>query len=150
MAYITTTQLSQRLGATVYARLTDRVTGSAADSAVAQQIVDEAEAEADSYLAQRYATPVDLAARPELENILEARVLDVAEYLAWKSSPFVAGVPQRVQALYQATLRWFEALAAGRLTLPAAAPPAAPTAQDDGPRYTSEDRTFTADELDGL
>ena len=54
MAYITTTQLSARLGSTLYARLTDRVNGTTADNAVAQQIIDEVEAEADSYFAQRY------------------------------------------------------------------------------------------------
>lgn len=53
MAYVTTTQLSNRLGSTLYARLTDRVNGASADATVAQQIVDEAEAVADSYLATR-------------------------------------------------------------------------------------------------
>ncbi|GAG33214.1 unnamed protein product, partial [marine sediment metagenome] len=56
MAYITITQLSARLGSTLYARLTDRVNGTSADAAVAQQIVDEAEAVADNYLSVRYAT----------------------------------------------------------------------------------------------
>ena len=94
MPYITTTQLSQRLGATLYARLTDRVNGTTADAAVAQQIVNEAEAEADSYLGRRYRTPVDLVVHPELANVLAARVLDLAEYGAWKSSPFVSDPPQ--------------------------------------------------------
>jgi phage gp36-like protein len=53
MAYITTSQLSERLGSTLYARLTDRVNGTTANSTVAQQIVDESQAEADSYLARR-------------------------------------------------------------------------------------------------
>ena len=44
MAYITTTQLSDRLGSTLYARLTDRVNGTTANAGVGQQIVDEAEA----------------------------------------------------------------------------------------------------------
>ena len=79
MAYITTDQLSQRLGATLYARLTDRVNGTTADAGIAQQIVDEAAAEADSYLARRYQTPVDLAAHPELAAVLQLRVLGLAE-----------------------------------------------------------------------
>ena len=80
MPYITTTQLSARLGSTIYARLTDRDNGTTADPDVAQQIVDEAEALADSHLAKRYATPVDLGAHPELADVLEARVLDLAEH----------------------------------------------------------------------
>ena len=150
MAYITTTQLSARLGSTLYARLTDRVNGSVADATAAQQIVDEAEAEADSYLSVRYATPVDLTTHPELSNVLEARVLDFAEHAAWRSSPFVNDVPERIQTLYAAALRWFESAAAGAVNLPSATPAAGPTAEDDSPRYTARDRTFTGDELDGL
>lgn len=150
MAYITISQLSDRLGTALYARLTDRVNGTTASSAVAQQIVDEVEAEANSYLARRYETPIDLAAHPELANILKARVLDLAEWAAWKSTPFVSSPPQRVQSLYATALEWLEAVAAGRLVLPAASPPSAPAAEDDGPRSKGSPRVFTADELDGL
>jgi phage gp36-like protein len=150
MAYITTTQLSARLGSTLYARLTDRVNGTSADAAVAQQIVDEAEAVADSHLSVRYATPVDLSAQPELANVLEARVLDLAEHAAWRSSPFVNNIPARIAALHEAALEWLEAVAEGKIHLPAAAPPASGTAADDSPRYSSSERKFSADELDGL
>ncbi len=150
MAYITTTLLSERLGTTLYARLTDRVNGTTPDANVAQQIVDAAEAEANSYLARRYATPVDLAAHAELAAVLASRVLDLAEYAAWKSSPFTSDPPQRVHLLYAAALEWLEAVAAGRLVLPAATPPAGPTASVDAPRYAGGGRVFTAAELDGL
>ena len=150
MAYITKEQLSERLGATLYARLTDRVQGTTADDVVGQQIVEAAEAEVNSYLARRYAAPVDLAAHPELELVLRACVLDVAEYLAWKSSPFISDPPQRVQALYAGALRWLERVANGRVALPAAGPLAGSTAQPDGPRYAAQPRRFTAEELDGL
>lgn len=150
MAYVSVTQLRQRLGLTVYARLTDRVHGTAGDDTVAQQIVEEAEAQANSYLAVRYATPVDLGAHPELADVLTARVLDLAEYLAWRSSPFVSDVPERVRMLWQEANRWLEALAAGRVLLPAERPPASRTADDDTPRARSAPRKFTAQELDGL
>ncbi len=150
MAYITTSQLSARLGSTLYARLTDRVNGTTASETVAQQIVDEAEAEANSYLAQRYATPVDLTAHPELQDILAARVLDLAEFTAWKGSPFINDPPQRVHQLYAAAIGWLESVAAGRFPLPASSPPASRTAEDAGPRYAGGGRVFTADELDGL
>ena len=150
MAYITTSQLSERLGSTIYARLTDRVNGTTADSAVAQQIVDEAEAEANSYLARRYATPVDLVAHPESADVLKLRVLDLAEYSAWKSSPFVSDPPQRVHGLQMTALQWFEAVARGQVLLPAASPLSPPTTEDPGPRCAGHARAFTADELDGL
>ncbi|MEW6199199.1 MAG: phage protein Gp36 family protein [Planctomycetota bacterium] len=150
MAYITKEQLSERLGATLYARLTDRVQGATANDSVGQELVEAAEAEANSYLARRYATPVDVGAHPEVLTVLRARVLDVAEYLAWKGSPFVSDPPQRVHALYAGALRWLEQVAAGQVALPAAAPPAGSTGQPDGPRYVATPRRFTAEELEGL
>lgn len=150
MAYITTAQLTARLGSAMYARLTDRVNGTTADSAVAQQIVDEAEAEANSYLALRYATPVDVSVRPELGDVLEARVLDLAEAAAWRGSPFVADPPGRVKQVHEAAIRWFQSIAAGELNLPAARPLEGPTAGDESPRYSAGRRRFTAGELEGL
>jgi phage gp36-like protein len=150
MAYVTISDLSQRLGTTLYARLTDRTNGTTANSTVAQQIVDEAEAEANSYLSRRYATPIDVAAHPELVNVLELRVLDLAEYGAWRGSPFVADIPGRVKALADEARRWFERIAAGVLDLPADGPPASRVAEDSSPRYSTSARSFTADELDGL
>ncbi len=150
MAYVTIAQLSARLGSTLYARLTDRVNGTTADDTVAQQVVEEAEAEADSYLARRYQTPLDLSAHPELANVLQVRVLDLAEYGTWKSSPFVSDPPQRVHSLARAAVNWFADVASGRLALPAASAPAPTTATDDGPRVSASERKFTAGELDGL
>jgi len=150
MAYVTTEQLSQRLGATLYARLTDRVNGTTANPAVAQQIIAEAEAEANSYLARRFQTPIDLAAHPELADVLRLRVLDLAEYAAWKSSPFVSDPPERVEAVYAAAVRWFSELAAGGVVLPADRPPAAQMLDPQTPRYTATPRVFTAEELEGL
>ncbi len=150
MAYITTTQLESRLGSTLYARLTDRVNGAAADPTVAQQLVDDAEALADSHLATRYATPIDLTAHPELADVLGTRVLDLAEYLAWRDSPFVADMPERVRLVHEDAGGWFAAIAASELELPASSPPASRTAVDDAPRFTEPPRRFTHDELDGL
>lgn len=150
MAYITTTQLSARLGSAIYARLTDRVNGTVADAAVAQQIVDEAEAEADSYLSVRYATPVSIAAHPEVSNVLEKRVLDLAEAAAWRGSPFVSGPPARVQETQDAAVRWFQSVAAGEVNLPAARPIEGRAAEDDSPRFTAAARRMTAEELEGL
>lgn len=150
MAYVTPEQLQDRLGSTLYARLTDRVNGTTADSAIAQQIIDEAEALANSYLATRYATPINLEAHPELADILAARVLDLAEYLAWRDSPFVTDIPERVRFLSEEASDWFASVAAGALNLPAASPPESRTAEHDQPRYSAEPRKFTAEELDGL
>lgn len=150
MAYINTSDLNERLGDTLYARLTDRDAGVTADTSVALRIVDEAQALADSYFARRYATPIDLTAHPELRDVIEARVLDLAEFIAWRQSPLVSDVPDRVRLMHEAARRWFEAVAAGRLLLPAASPPASSTASETAPRASGASRRFTHDELDGL
>ena len=151
MPYITITDFQNRLGTTIYARLTDRVSGTTADATVAQQIVDEAEGVADSYLATRFATPIDLSAHPELTDVLTARVLDLAEYLAWRNSPFVSDLPERVRLLGDEATRWFSGVAAGWLELPASRPPeTTPLTKPDSPEAVSQPRLFTREELDGL
>ena len=150
MAYITTTQLQARLGSGLYARLTDRANGNSANSTVAQQIVSEAEAVANSYLAKRYATPIDLTAHPELADLLVARVLDLAEFMAWRDSPFVTGLPARVNTMHESAVKWLSSIAAGTIDLPASTPPAERTARDDGPQFTDVERGLSRDELDNV
>lgn len=150
MPYVTKEQLAARLGPAMYARLTDRVAGETADEAVGQAIVDEASGLADGWLAVRYATPVDLVGHPEVTDILAARVLDLAESIAWQSSPFVGDIPDRIRFLAEDARRWFERLARGDVNLPAASPPPGRTAVTDEPLASSSPRVFTSDELDGL
>ncbi len=150
MPYALTSELNDRLGDGLYARLTDRDAGATASALVAQQILDEAEAVANAYLSQRYRTPIDLTAHPELTMLLRTRTLDLAEFLAWKSTPFFGDVPDRVRVTYEDALRWFETVAKGSLPLPAARILSQRTAEDDAPRYRSEARQFTRAELDGL
>lgn len=150
MSYITTDQLAGRLGSTLYARLTDRVNGAVPDHDVAAAIIAGAAAVANGYFAQRYAVPLPLATSPELAFIVTTRVLDLAEYHAWQSSPFVSSPPQRITANYAAAVRWFEDIASGRLPLPAASITAPPAANRTATRHHAPPRTLTAEELSGL
>lgn len=150
MAYTTTAGLSARLGAQMYARLTDRVNGQTANDSVAQQMVDEAEALVDSYLARRYATPIDVSGDAALSNVLESRTLDVAEYLAWRGSPFVGDVSERIRSLKEEALRWLEQVASGLLELPATARPGASTMLGATAMGSGEERCFTHEQLEGM
>ena len=76
--------------------------------------------------------------------------LDLAEHAAWNGSPFVSGIPARVQAIIQAGLAWFESVARREINLPASSPPASRTAEDDAARFSGDLRKLTGDELDGL
>lgn len=150
MAYITIAKLKDRLGLTLYARLTDRMAGAAANDTVGQQIIDQAEAEMNSHLSARFQTPLNLASQPELTSLLESRALDLAEHVAWRGSPFVGDVPDRVRQVYDSAIAWLLAVARGEVELPSlAASPLSPV-RDASPRVSARDRTFTAEELDGL
>lgn len=150
MAYATTTDLNARLGDDLYARLTDRDAGQTASTTVAQEILDQAESLANGHLARRFQTPLDLGEHPELTEVLRTRVLDIAEYLAWRGTPFVSDLPGRILLLYEDAVQWFDRIGDGRAELPAASPPSSSSASDPGPAYTSSSRPFTHDELDGL
>ncbi|MBK8913587.1 MAG: DUF1320 family protein [Phycisphaerales bacterium] len=149
MSYVTTSQLQQRLGAPLYARLTDRAHGESADAAVAAELIASACAEVDAHLAHRFATPLDLALHPELAPLLVARVLDLAEYAAWASSPFVNGIPARVTALRARAVEWLSQVVRGTMDLPAGAPPPARTAVDDRPVVRASPPTLSREELEG-
>lgn len=150
MAYITVEDLEARLGSELYARLTDREAGVSANSGVAQQIVDEAESLLDGYLARRYATPIDVSGDAGLANVLALRSLDLAEFLAWRGSPFTSDVPERARLAFDETQRWLARVADGRLALAAASPPRGASASGAQVQYESRPRRFTHDELDGL
>lgn len=150
MAYAVAADLLARVGEVLYARLTDRTDGVAGDTAVASAIVTEAEALVNAELARRYATPLDLTASPELAEVLKARTIDLAEYLAWRGSPFVTDIPQRVRLLYDGVQRWLDDIAQGRLLLPSATPLPPTAAIDAGPVYSSAPRAFSADELEAF
>lgn len=148
MAYVTTDQLKARLGDTMYARLTDRIAGATASTTIAQELIDEAEAIVNSRLAVRYATPVDVSANAAVAAVLLARVLDVAEGLAWRASPFVTDVPDRVRVIEEDAERWLASVASGGATLPGV--PSAASAPAGEVHYTCGVRAFTSDELNGL
>lgn len=147
MAYITTTDLRDRLGTALYARLTDRVDGHTASDTTAASIVAEAEAEANSYLAARFETPISTTQYPELTDLLLARTLDLAEYGAWKSSPFVSDLPNRVETLYRAAVHWFQSLEHRQVGLPSTLPE---ITDQPSPQYTTTTRRFTSEELEGM
>lgn len=104
----------------------------------------------NSYLATRYATPVDLSDHAELQEILEARVLDVAEYRAWNGSPLVNDIPSRVKTVYARAHEWMRAVRDGRSELPATLSTNETLRTQQAPLYSSTPRTFTHDELDGV
>ena len=150
MAYVVISAFQDRLGSLMYARLTDRVNGNAANATVAQQILDEADAEINSYLSRRYVTPVDTTGDGLLAQMLQSRTLDAAEYHAWRNSPFTSDLPARVKEAYRQLLDWLENVQLGRIVLSAARAATAALEESETPRYVSRPRSFTAEEMGGM
>ncbi len=80
MPYVTNADIEERLGTLAYVQLTDDTGSGAADLDKVNEARLGAEGEVDSYLAARYAVPVDLVAHPELSAVLRTFVLDLVEY----------------------------------------------------------------------
>ena len=80
MAYVTSEQIETRLGSVPFVQLTDDAGSGSPDLAVVDAARQAAEGEADSYLARRYAVPIDVNAHGELSALLTGVVLDLVEY----------------------------------------------------------------------
>lgn len=125
MAYATLAELKARLGSNasppgLYEQLTDRVSGTTANDAVGQALLDEAAALVDAYLARRYAVPIDASGDALLAAWLRGAALDLAVYSAWAQSPLRPETLRRVVDERAARIAMLEAIAAGRADLPAA------------------------------
>lgn len=115
MSYATNADIEQRLGGRAYVQLTDdEGTGTASESRVTEAR-EAAEGEVNSYLARRYATPVDVAGHPELAALLKSITLDWAEYRLHARRP---PVPDEVCARREASRGWLAAISTGALLLP--------------------------------
>ncbi|KAB2947168.1 MAG: DUF1320 domain-containing protein, partial [Phycisphaerae bacterium] len=103
VAYITNEDIEARLGASAFVQLTDDDGDGEADAAVVDEIRLAAEGEVNSYLAQRYAAPIDVGAFPELSALLKSVTLDVAEFRCRVRRPPVAEDARR---LYDSARGW--------------------------------------------
>ena len=118
MAYITNTDIESWLGAETYIELTDDAGSGVADVAKVNEARLGAEGEADSYLATRYRTPVDVSGHPEVAAVLRAFVLDLAAYRLHSRRP---PVPDDVVRRHEEAVTWLARVASGIVQLPAAA-----------------------------
>ncbi|GIK17277.1 MAG: hypothetical protein BroJett003_22410 [Planctomycetota bacterium] len=147
MAYITNADIEARLGAAVYVQLTDDDGDGEADAAVVDEIRLAAEGEVNSYLAQRYAAPIDAGAFPELSALLKSVTLDVAEFRCRARRPPVAEDARR---LYDSARGWLADVAAGAVQLPSASAVASAVNRGAVAATTGRARVLTDGELDAV
>ena len=124
MSYLTNSDITNWMGSAAVIQLTDDAgTGSADDSRITEAR-QGAEAEANSYLATRYATPVILTGESEVAAVLRAFVLELAAYRLHGRRP---PIPTDVVRRRGEAVEWLARVASGLVQLPAVAAPAGPT-----------------------
>ena len=144
MAYVSNSDIETRLGSAAYVQLTDDAGSGSANEEVIEEARAGAEGEVDSYLARRYAVPIDLGRHPELAGILQSMALDLAEHrLRLRRPP----VPAEATARRAAAIAWLKGVANGSIDLPAAVEPDHTTRRGFEGMATGEERTLTHGEL---
>ncbi|MFH0981580.1 MAG: DUF1320 domain-containing protein [Planctomycetota bacterium] len=146
MAYVTNTDVETRLGTERYVQLTDDVGSGTANPAVVDEARQGAEREADSYLARRYAVPIDLSANGELAALLATVVLDLIEHRLHGRRP---PVPADVVRKRDAAVKWLERAASGAVELPSVAPVPVNPATGFRAATTGDARVLSRKELSG-
>jgi phage gp36-like protein len=144
MSYITNEDIELRLGHAAYVHLTDDNGDGNADAGVVDEARLAAEGEVNSFLARRFAVPIDVAAVPELADVLKSVTLDLVECRLRARRPPVSEDARRKADQARG---WLQSVAEARIDLPAAGPlPPSPLRGSLG-EVTGESRILTFDEL---
>jgi phage gp36-like protein len=144
--YASNDDLQMRLGAALYLELTDDGTGTP-DEEKATEARAGAEGEIDSYLARRYAVPVDTVAHPGAAGVLRSVTLDLAEFRLRSRKP---PVPDDARRKKDAAILWLQRVASGAATLPSATEPPHNPAQGVVGAVVGGPRVLTPQELADL
>lgn len=147
MAYITNDDIQLRIGPAAYVQLTDDTGTGSADTAKVDEARLGAEGEANSYLAARYAVPVDLTGEPQLAATLKSFVLDIAAYRLHTRRP---PVPDDIVRRREEAVTWLVRVASGLVQLPAALALAENGALGIVARAVGPSRTLTRESMDNL
>ena len=147
MSYIINSDVELRLGTARYVQLTDDAGTGSANTAVVDEARLGAEGIVNSYLAQRYAVPIDLNTHPQVAAVLKSTTLDLVEYRLHARR---RQVPVDVIAKRDAATAWLQRVARGETALPSVAPISPNAAAGLRAATTGEDRLLSRDELSGF
>ena len=115
MGYATLNDLQTRLGPDQYVKLTDDEGTGQANTDRAQEALDAAEAEVDSWLSRRFQTPIDASGEDQATAMLLSMALDLAEYRLHARRP---PVPDDVREKTRNTRALLQDIAGGKAHLP--------------------------------
>jgi phage gp36-like protein len=117
MAYVTNTDIEERLGTAAYIQLTDDTGSGSADLDKIDEARAGAEAEANSYFASRYRVPVDATSEPQVLAAIKSVVLDLIAYrLHGRRPPIPADIVRRRSE----AVAWLAQVGLGAAALPSA------------------------------
>lgn len=143
MSYLTNDDIRLRIGDAAYIQLTDDANSGTADETIVNEARAGAQAEADSYLAGRYAIPIDTGAYAESGSLLRSFVIDIAEYRLHNRRP---PVPADIVRRHTEAVAWLLRVATRAAHLPGV--PERNAAPDADAARFGPDRIFNRDELD--
>ncbi len=144
MAYISNADIQERLGTQTYVQLTDDDGDAVADIGVVDEARLGAEGEVNSYLARRYRVPIDLAAHPELADLLATITLDLVEFRLHTRRPPVSDA---VLQKHRHAVQWLQRIVDGTIDLPSLSELPAGGVRGLQADWTSADRTLSREEL---
>ncbi len=144
MSYVSNTEIQQRVGAAAYVQLTDDDGDGVADVAVVDEARLGAEGEVNSYLARRFAVPIDLTVHAELADLLKSITLDLIEQRLRQRRP---PLPEGTTSRYRDAIQWLTGVASGSIELPSAAPVATQVLRGPIAQTTGDERLLSREEL---
>ena len=124
------------------AALTNSDTGTP-DTAVEDDCIESAEAEIDSRIGMRYATPVVVSINASVASILKRKASDIAEYHAYSRGSIV---PDIQIARYDAAVEWATRVGEGVFTLPGASTVPSTTGRAPRLQHSSGNREVASDD----
>ena len=136
--YVSQAQLKSRFdGDAEVAFLTDTEETGTPDTGVLDDCIESAEADINSRIGKRYATPVTIAGNTELTALLTRKTLDLAEYYLLARGPSVSDQKEK-QALR--VYEWADAVAKGEFVLSGAVTPTSTASRDPLASWSGSDR----------
>ena len=139
--YVSQAELKTRFdGDAEIAYLTDTEETGTPDTAVLDDCIESAEADINSRIGKRYATPVVIAANTELTALLKRKTLDLAEYYLLARGPSVSEQKEK-QALR--VYEWADAVSEGKFVLSGAVTPPSTASRDPLASWTGSDRDLS-------
>lgn len=139
--YASTSDLTDRFdGDAEVSYLTDTEETGTPDTDVLTDCIESAEAEINTWIAQRVATPVDVSVDTELARLMKRKTIDLAEVYLLRRGPQVSDEKVRQE---ERVIEWAKAIGKGEARLTGAVTVESTGSRDPLASWTGSDRDLT-------